>query len=230
MPESPRQPRANRLAVAQKAVAGVANESVYPDARELAISREWPRKRRFMTRHELAAATLTKDEAATDEELRGYYEQLRAMRVTTLQDTFFELHGRATRTNNHAWLVKRIFFRVQELRLRGGLSPAAAARLEELSGGTSVNVRPVDEEALPPQPVEAGPRRDPRLPPAGTVVEREHEGVRHAILILEEGFEYQGRFYGSLSTIAREITGTSWNGFLWAGLSKRKSSKAGGAP
>jgi hypothetical protein len=72
--------------------------------------------------------------------------------------------------------------------------------------------------------------RDPRLPPVGTVIHREHDGVVHEIRALKDGFEYQGRHYTSLSTIAREITGTSWNGFLWAGLTRRKkrSCAAGG--
>ena len=74
------------------------------------------------------------------------------------------------------------------------------------------------------------PPRDPRLPPVGTVIHREHDGVVHEIRVLKDGFEYQGRHYTSLSTIAREVTGTSWNGFLWAGLTQRKkrSRAAGG--
>ena len=81
-----------------------------------------------------------------------------------------------------------------------------------------------------PEPEAVDPKRDPRLPPVGTVIRREHEGAVHEIRVLKDGFDYQGRHYASLSTIAREITGTSWNGFLWAGLAQRKSraAKAGG--
>lgn len=57
----------------------------------------------------------------------------------------------------------------------------------------------------------------------GTVIHREHDSVVHEIRVLKDGFEYQGRHYTSLSTIAREVTGTSWNGFLWAGLCRRKA-------
>ena len=58
----------------------------------------------------------------------------------------------------------------------------------------------------------------------------EHDGVVHEIRVLKDGFEYEARHYTSLSTIAREVTGTSWNGFLWAGLTTRKkrSTTAGG--
>lgn len=57
----------------------------------------------------------------------------------------------------------------------------------------------------------------------GTVIHREHDGVVHEIRVLNDGFEYQGRHYTSLSTIAREVTGTSWNGFLFFGLCSRKA-------
>ena len=65
--------------------------------------------------------------------------------------------------------------------------------------------------------------RDPRLPPAGTVLKREHDGKVHEITVLDEGFKYQGKVHPSLSALAKEITGTIWNGFLWANLIKRPS-------
>jgi hypothetical protein len=39
--------------------------------------------------------------------------------------------------------------------------------------------------------------------------------------VVEEGFEYQDRRYRSLSAIAREVTGTRWNGFAFFGLTGR---------
>lgn len=54
---------------------------------------------------------------------------------------------------------------------------------------------------------------------------KEHGGETHAITVLAEGFEYRGEAYPSLSRIAKAVTGTSWNGFLWLGLDKRKRGK-----
>jgi hypothetical protein len=222
------EPRLNRLAHAQNGVAEFANGSVYADAREHAHACKLPRLWRSMTNANQASPSADSSTADVEAELRAYYDDLRKMQVSTLQDTFFNLYGRATRTHNHAWLVKRVFYRVQETQRATQLSAKARERASALADGESVNVRPVREEELP-----AGekPRamRDPRLPPVGTCIEREHEGVKHRILVLDQGFEFQGRFYVSLSTIAREITGTSWNGYLWAGLSKRKARNAAGA-
>ena len=60
--------------------------------------------------------------------------------------------------------------------------------------------------------------RDPRLPKAGTVVSREYKGFLHEVQVLKAEFLYRGRSYQSLSAIAKEITGTPWNGFLFFGL------------
>ena len=40
------------------------------------------------------------------------------------------------------------------------------------------------------------------------------------VKVLNDGFEYDGRRFSSLSGIAGEITGTRWNGFLFFGLEK----------
>jgi hypothetical protein len=57
--------------------------------------------------------------------------------------------------------------------------------------------------------------RDERLPPVGTVLEREHDGKVHRVTVLAEGFKYGGETYGSLSTVAKAITKTTWNGFVF---------------
>ena len=55
------------------------------------------------------------------------------------------------------------------------------------------------------------------------MIQRAHNGSIHEVLVLKDGFEYQGRHFTTLSQVAREVTGTNWNGFLWAGLTKRKN-------
>jgi Protein of unknown function (DUF2924) len=53
------------------------------------------------------------------------------------------------------------------------------------------------------------PRR--RLKP-GTVLVRDYQGQRHTVTVAADGFNWQGMTYGSLSAIARAITGTAWSG------------------
>jgi hypothetical protein len=65
-----------------------------------------------------------------------------------------------------------------------------------------------------------GERPHPPLlcPKAGDKLVREYRGKRHEVIVLGGAFEYEGREYGSLSEIARAITGTRWNGPRFFGL------------
>jgi hypothetical protein len=57
----------------------------------------------------------------------------------------------------------------------------------------------------------------------GARIAREHRGVMHEVEVLDVGFRYQGRIYSNLSVIAREITGTRWNGWRFFGLTEVKA-------
>ena len=65
-----------------------------------------------------------------------------------------------------------------------------------------------------------------RLPAAstnlrpGTVISKQWRGAEHEVMVLADGFQYRGKTYGSLSQLAREITGTRWNGPAFFGLRK----------
>jgi hypothetical protein len=59
-------------------------------------------------------------------------------------------------------------------------------------------------------------------PMAGTRLIRESRGVQHCATVRDDGFEYQGRPFKSLSAVARAITGTQWNGSVFFGLKNRK--------
>jgi hypothetical protein len=59
----------------------------------------------------------------------------------------------------------------------------------------------------------------------GSVIVREHKGVSHEVMVLPGGFCWQSKTYDSLSTIAKKITGVSWNGPRFFGLrSKQEAS------
>lgn len=60
------------------------------------------------------------------------------------------------------------------------------------------------------------------------MITRTYKGAVLRVTVLDEGFEYAGRVYRSLSAIAVEVTGTRWNGFTFFGLAKAKKA-AGGA-
>ena len=87
-------------------------------------------------------------------------------------------------------MARAICYRLQEEAF-GGLSASTARLLRSL-------VKPGVE---PPRQVKVG-----------SVIVREHKGVMHEVLAVPGGFCWQGKTHHSLSTIAKTITGTSWNG------------------
>jgi hypothetical protein len=64
------------------------------------------------------------------------------------------------------------------------------------------------------------------LRPGTKLVREWHEQV-HTVSVLEEGFEYRGGRFRSLTQIARQITGVHWSGPLFFGISRRR--RAGGS-
>lgn len=65
---------------------------------------------------------------------------------------------------------------------------------------------------------------------AGTVLIREYDGERHTVTIVPDGFEWHDETYSSLSTIARAITGTNWNGPRFFGLRDAKEPRQSESP
>jgi Protein of unknown function (DUF2924) len=59
--------------------------------------------------------------------------------------------------------------------------------------------------------------RPRRLKP-GTVLLREYHGERHTVTVVAKGYDWREATYASLSSIARAITGTAWNGPRFFGL------------
>lgn len=106
---------------------------------------------------------------------------------------------------NRRFLESRLAYRIQELQY-GGLQPATIARLEALG------------EQLDGGKIEVRRRRGDDRPIAGTRLIREWKGVEHTVTVLDDGYEYQGRSYKSLSAIARAIAGTRWNGWVFFGV------------
>ena len=113
----------------------------------------------------------------------------------------------------------------------GGLSEAARKRALEI-------VNEADLRIVPPRGfldaaaggAASGNRRrfDRRIPRPGSVLKRDYDGRTITVKVLVDGFEHQGRRYGSLSAIASEVTGTRWNGLAFFGLTAVRRKTKGG--
>ena len=116
------------------------------------------------------------------------------------------------------WLLLRLLaYRIQAAAL-GGLDKETLCVLRQPKGQTvhSLDGRPF-EPRIPKTRQGASLR-------AGAQLTREWNGKLERVMVLEKGFAWNGKSYGSLSQIARAMTGTSWNGHRFFGLQTSDSS------
>lgn len=104
-------------------------------------------------------------------------------------------------SRNKAFMVRKLAWRIQELKY-GGLPNETRQQIKSLQKKEKIISR----------------TRAVSLPPIGTMLVREHGGEEHKVMVLADCFEYRNCKYGSLSEIARKITGTRWSGPKFFGL------------
>jgi hypothetical protein len=148
---------------------------------------------------------------------------LKRLRIAQLRQRFADVFGEATSASNRTWLVKRIVWRQQAL-AEGDLSQRARRRAEELARDADLRLnaprRKEQTTATQPSTGPAAPTSipapvDPRLPPPGTILTRPYKGQQLHVQVLTDGFAYAGRVYPSLSAVAKAITGSHTNGYLF---------------
>ncbi len=152
-------------------------------------------------------------------------KEISRMTVRELRDRYVEIFGEETRSRNKAFLQKRLAWRIQAL-AEGDLSERARKRAEELARDADLRMRtphaPVDtqkeEAAIRSTKSRLSTNRDRRLPQPGVILHRKYQDRDIVVQVLEDGFEFEGRRFKSLSAIARAATGFQWNGFIFFGL------------
>ena len=144
---------------------------------------------------------------------------LQRLSVGQLRQRFAELFGETTKAINRTWLVKRILWRMQAV-AEGDLSERARRRATELARDADLRLNPPQCKAntttpTPLQAVGIPAPVDQRLPPPGTILTRPYKGQLVQVHVLTDGFAYAGRVYPSLSAVAKVVTGSHCNGFLF---------------
>jgi hypothetical protein len=169
-----------------------------------------------------------RDDRETTARVAEQLAALATMSTAELATRFAELTGQRPRTKNRAHLRKRVAWHLQAAEY-GGLSEAALAKVDELA---PIAMKRFDAARRRRGRTELDPKgkgsrtgtaRDPRLPDPGVVISRVYGGDKHEVTVLDDGFEYRGQWFRSLSKIAREITGTPWNGFTFFGCGSRNA-------
>ena len=113
--------------------------------------------------------------------------------------------GEPTAAASRDLMIREIAYKMQE-RAHGGLAPAIKRRLRALAAEVEANGAGAFAPALLLKP--------------GTRLLREWGGKTHTVIVLDDGFEYDGARYPSLTQLAVRITGAHWSGPRFFGLGK----------
>lgn len=156
-------------------------------------------------------------------------QRLPGLTVPALRNKYRNVFGEEPPSKHKQFLVRRIAWQLQA-QAEGDLSERARRRAAEIADETDLRIGPGAEFLSNPAPAVApatfGPshaQRDWRLPAPGTRLQRRFQGRDLVVKVLEQGFEHDSKRYRSLSAIAREVTGTRWNGLLFFGLTGRRN-------
>ena len=146
------------------------------------------------------------------------------MAVGQLRDRYAEVFGETTNARNKQWLLKKIIWRLQS-QAEGDLSERARARALEIASDADIRRRPPKapmpkSAAVQSAPIPVSHSTDRRLPIPGCTITREYKGRLIEVLVLPEGFEYAGEKFKSLSGVAKQITGSHCNGYLFFNLKR----------
>ena len=144
----------------------------------------------------------------TESELR--VERVMAMSAEELSRTWRNAVGKPAPVNISKSLSARLLAYRLQVNQHVDLAKDTVRLFEtiadDLAAGKTPDIKPPVERRLKP----------------GSVLIREHQGVQHKVMVMEEGYAWQGGTFASLSSTAKAITGTNWNGNTFFGLNEKK--------
>jgi hypothetical protein len=147
-------------------------------------------------------------------------EALRDMTVAELREKYAEVFGEETRSRHKDFLRKRITWGLQA-REEGGLSGRARRRAEELANEAELRLLAPRKAAGRTVTHTFSASHDRRLPMPGAAITRPYKGRTISVTVLDDGFEYEGDVYRSLTAVAKAVTGQHWNGFGFFGIATK---------
>ena len=135
-------------------------------------------------------------------------EQLKQLKPEELRQRWQAIFGSKPPAKIHSSLMIQAIARRLQEKAFGGLKLSTQRLLQKV----------VEDAGAGRKTPTTGKKTQPRV---GTVLVREWHGTKHQVSVMKDGFVYRSNRFGSLSQIARTITGTQWSGPLFFGLKSR---------
>ena len=148
--------------------------------------------------------------------------ELSELTIDQLAAKYEKLLGEKCRSRNRRYVYRRVAWKMQADD-EGGLSERAILRATVIAGESLLRVTPpAARKSRKEVPATIPANWDVRVPPPGQVIERHYKGKLLIVLIMTDGFEFDGERYKSLTAVARAITGSHCNGFHFFKLGQSK--------
>lgn len=126
--------------------------------------------------------------------------KLQSMTAQELDNVWRTMFDHEPEVNSRKYIIGKIAYRIQELAY-GALATETEDKIKACAKATQMNV--------------AAPKaqKSKKFSPAiGTMITKKYHDKIHEVMVVNEGFSYEGMVYKSLSAIANKITETKWNG------------------
>ncbi len=127
-------------------------------------------------------------------------QEMNEASLRSMWDKFFDYKPEI---GSRQHMIAKIAYKIQE-QVYGGVDPVTESKIREKAKKTSL----IDKK-----------KRKKFDPQIGTKIVKEYHDKTHEVLVVEDGFAYEGAIFKSLSAIANKITGTKWNGLKFFGVS-----------
>jgi hypothetical protein len=157
---------------------------------------------------------------STDASLAAVLAGLEGLEVEGLRRQWRNHLGGEAPAHLPRWLLVKVLSHRLQVAAFGDLDKSVRRLLrDEADGEGNRNAAPFDRR-------DAQTRDGIALRP-GALLVREWQGKLERVMVLEEGFAWNGKNFGSLSQIAKAMTGTNWNGHRFFGLRRTKEAPVG---
>ena len=158
------------------------------------------------------------------ETTKSEIKSLCRMDINELRSKYYEVYNYNTGARNKDFLIRKIAWKLQSISTATDISPESRQKAYSIVDFSRLRLNKTKKapaelvvgEDFVKRKLELG--RDPRLPMAGAMLSKTFGGKQHVVKVLDKGFEYGNENFKTLSSVAKKITGTNWNGFKFFNL------------
>jgi len=133
--------------------------------------------------------------------------KLQSMPIRKLDNVWRTMFDHEPEVNSRKYMISKIAYKIQEIEY-GALSVETEDKIKACAKATqkkSITSTAKKSKKFSPQ--------------IGTVITKNYHDKIYEVMVVNDGFSYDGMVYKSLSAIATKITGTKWNGLKFFGVS-----------